>query len=191
MLLGSWTREYHSCYGSSSFYSDLLISACMSVRLVPILPIAVPRRVLSSPKLPGATWVAENLHSSALEVLYIFVFVPMSRGFLTSSMSEQTTIVWFNGYNLKKGFIYVPQITELGCLCVDKNLALSALNLGWLLHLSLGPHCLGAGWCGEVGVMPGVDTLGLCLHNDRVCQDDVSLLVLCHPSILVVLSKLC
>ena len=163
MLPGSWTREYHSCYGSSLFTQIYWFQlVCLWGWSQSYLQLFQGDFwAVSSPKLPGATWGADNRHS-ALEVLFIFVFVPMSWGFSTSSMSEQTTIVWLNGYNLKQGFIPAPQITELCCLCVDKNLALSALNLGWLLYLSLSLHCLGAGWCGEVGVMPGVDTLWGC-----------------------------
>ena len=96
------------------------------------------------------------------------------------------------GFNVRQGLTPALRITGLCCLFAYKNLALSVLSLCWLLCfsgwiLSLGCWLVWWSW-GEAWSM---DSLGLFWQRNRVCQRGVSHLVLCHPSILVVYSKLC
>ena len=72
-------------------------------------------------------------------------------------------------------------------ICLLKNLAFSGLNLDWLLCSSWWAPSPGYWlvWC-SWGSDWGVGSVGLDWRRNRVCQNLVSQLVICHPSILVV-----
>ena len=113
-------------------------------------------------------------------------------------VASQLLVCWSNflqlgiGYSSRQGSIPASQIDGWCCLFIYKNLAFSVLILGWLLYFawrtpSLGGWLVWWGW----GEAWGVDSVVLCWHRNRVCQNSVSHLVFSHPSILVVFSKLC
>ena len=76
---------------------------------------------------------------------------------------------------------------KIGINLILKNFSFSVLNLGLLLCSSWwtpSPGCW-LGWC-SWGPAWSLSSVGLCWHSNRVCQNVVSHLVICHPSILVV-----
>ena len=80
---------------------------------------------------------------------------------------------------------FIPTIKMIWLLLLFKDLALSVLSLGWLwcppwLTPSLGGWLVWCSW----GPALGVGSIGLFWYCSRFYQSIVSLLVMCHPSIL-------
>ena len=120
--------------------------------------------------------------------IFLFLCLVVSQLLLCQSHLLQFGI----GYTCRQGLIPAPQNNWLCLRYTSKNLAFSVHILGLLLGFSwraASPGCWLVWW--GWGEAWGDDSVVLCWQNNRVCQDSVSHLVLCHPSILVEYSKLC